>query len=87
LPRKPDPIFAAIERHRQAWETLKSAPLDDDQVRLREAVLGTESEVVNIRPTTTAGAVALRAYHREHRHRERMYPAPNPGEYSNWGKG
>src|ERR1700691_2689743 len=29
---EPDPIFAAIERHRQAWETLKSAPHDDDQV-------------------------------------------------------
>jgi hypothetical protein len=85
--QEPDPIFAAIERHRQAWETLKSAPHDDDQVRLREAVLVTESEVVNIRPTTTAGAVALRAYHREHRHRERMYPAPSPSENWNWGKG
>jgi hypothetical protein len=84
---EPDPIFAAIERHRQAWETLESAPHDDDQVRLHEAVLDAESEVVNIRPTTTAGAVALRAYHREHRHRERMYPAPYPAENWNWGKG
>ena len=84
---EPDPIFAAIERHRQAWETLKSAPHDDDQVRLHEAVLDAESEVVNIRPTTTAGAVALRTYHREHRYRERMYPTPYPGEYWNWGKG
>ena len=84
---EPDPIFAAIERHRQAWETLKSAPHDDDQMRLHEAVLDAESEVVNIRPTTTAGAVALRAYHREHRHRERTYPAPYPSENWNWGKG
>jgi hypothetical protein len=84
---EPDPIFAAIERHRQAWETLKSAPHDDDQVRLHEAVLDAESEVVNIRPTTTAGAVALRTYHREHRYRERMYPTPYPSEYWNWGKG
>jgi hypothetical protein len=84
---EPDPIFAAIERHRQAWETLKGAPHDDDQVRLHEAVLDAESEVVNIRPTTTAGAVALRTYHREHRYRERMYPTPYPGEYWNWGKG
>jgi hypothetical protein len=84
---EPDPIFAAIERHRQAWETLESAPHDDDQVRLHEAVLDAESEVVNIRPTTTAGAVALRTYHREHRYRERMYPTPYPGEYWNWGKG
>jgi len=84
---EPDPIFAAIEHHRQAWETLKSAPHDDDQMHLHEAVLVAESEVVNIRPTTTAGAVALRAYHREHRHRERMYPAPFPGEYQYWGKG
>ena len=84
---QPDPIFAAIEHHRQAWETLKIAAHDDDQMRLHEAVLGAESEVVNIRPTTTAGAVALRAYHREHRYRERTYPAPAPGEYWNWGKG
>jgi hypothetical protein len=82
-----DPIFAAIERHRQAWETFKSATHDDDQMRLHEAVLVAESEVVNIRPTTTAGAVALRAYHREHRYRERMYPTPSPGEYRYWGKG
>jgi len=84
---EPDPIFAAIEHHRQAWETLKSAPHDDDQMRLHEAVLVAESEVVNIRPTTTAGAVALRAYHREHRYRERMYPTPFQGEYRYWGKG
>jgi hypothetical protein len=85
--QEPDPIFAAIERHQQAWENLKSAPHDDDQIRLHEAVLVAESEVVNIRPTTTAGAVALRAYHREHRYRERMYPAPFPGESQYWGKG
>ena len=84
---EPDPIFAAIEHHRQAWETLKRAPHDDDQMRLREAVLVAESEVVNIRPTTTAGAVALRAYHREHRYRERMYPTPPPDEYWYGGKG
>jgi hypothetical protein len=84
---EPDPIFAAIEHHRQAWEALRSAPHDDDQMRLREAVLVAESEVVNVRPTTTAGAVALRAYHREHRYRERMYPAPFPSEYQYGGKG
>jgi hypothetical protein len=84
---EPDPIFAAIERHRQAWETLESAPHDDDQMRLHVAVLEAESEVVNVRPTTTAGAVALRAYHREHRYRERMYPVPYPSENWNWGKG
>jgi hypothetical protein len=83
---EPDPIFAAIEHHRQAWETLISAPLDDDQMRLHEAVLEAESEVVNIRPTTTAGTVALRTYHREHRYRERTYPTPPP-EYGYGGKG
>ena len=82
-----DPILAAIERHRQAWETFKSASHDDDQMRLHEAVLVAESELVNIRPTTKAGVVALRTYHREHRYRERMYPTPFPPE--NWysGKG
>jgi hypothetical protein len=84
---EPDPIFAAIERHRQAWERLESAPHDDDQMRLHVAVLEAESEVVNVRPTTTAGAVALRAYHREHRYRERMYPTPYQPENWNWGKG
>src|SRR3984957_5757661 len=83
----PDPIFAAIEHHRQAWEALNSASHDDDQMRLHVAVLEAESAVVNIRPTSTAGAVALRAYHREHRHRERMYPTPYPSENGNWGKG
>jgi hypothetical protein len=82
-----DPIFAAIERHRQAWETLESASHDDDQMRLHEAVLGAESEVVNTRPTTAAGAKSLQAYHREHRYRERTYPAPYPSENWNWGKG
>jgi hypothetical protein len=84
---EPDPIFAAIERHRQAWEALRSSPHDDDQMRLHEAVLSAESEVVNIRPTTAAGAVALRAYHREHRNRERLYPTPYPPENWSWGKG
>jgi hypothetical protein len=56
-------------------------------MRLHEAVLIAESEVVNIRPTTTAGAVALRAYHREHRYRERTYPTPLPNEYGYSGKG
>ncbi len=84
---EPDPIFAAIEHHRQAWETLRNAPHDADQMRLHEAVLDAESEVVNVRPTTTAGALALRSYHREHRYRERMYPTPYPTENWNWGKG
>ena len=84
---EPDPIFAAIEHHRQAWEALNSAPQDADQMRLHVAVLEAESEVVNIRPTTTAGAVALRAYHREHRYRERTYPTPFPSEYGYSGKG
>jgi hypothetical protein len=84
---EPDPIFAAIEHHRQAWETLESALHDDDQMRLHAAVLVAEFQVVNIRPTTTAGVVALRAYHREHRYRERMYPTPLPSESQYWGKG
>jgi hypothetical protein len=83
---EPDPIFAAIERHRQAWETLTSAPHDADQALLHEAVLDAESEVVNIRPRTAAGAVALRTYHREHQYRERAYPVPPP-QYGYWGKG
>jgi hypothetical protein len=82
-----DPIFAAIERHRQAWETFRNASHDDDQMRLHEAVLVAESEVVNIRPTTAAGVLALRTYHREQRYRERTYPTPYPGENWNWGKG
>jgi hypothetical protein len=82
-----DPILAAIEHHRQAWQSLKSAAHDDDQVRLHEAVLTAESVLVNIRPTTTAGMVAMRTYHREHRRRERMYPTAPPDENWYWGKG
>ena len=84
---EPDPIFAAIEHHRKAWESLKSAPHDDDHARLHQAVLTAESELVNIRPTTAAGMVALRAYHREQRRWERTYPAPPPVENWYWGKG
>jgi hypothetical protein len=81
-----DPIFTLIDQHRQAWEILKRAPHDDDQ-GLHDAVLASEFEVVNTRPTTTAGIVALRNYHREHRYHERLYPYPFPGEYGYWGKG
>jgi len=82
-----DPIFAAIGHHRQAWETLRKAAQDNDLMRLREALLVAESELVNTRPTTTDGVVALRTYHREHRYRERMYPTPFPAESGYWGKG
>jgi hypothetical protein len=75
-----DPIFTLIDQHRQAWETLKRTPHDDD-LGLHEAVLASEFAVVNTRPTTTAGIVALRNYHREHRYYERFYPIPYPGEY------
>jgi hypothetical protein len=82
-----DPIFTLIDQHRQAWETLKRAPHDDD-LGLHDAVLASEFAVVNTRPTTTAGIVALRDYHREHRYHERFYPAPFPREYwYHWGKG
>jgi len=75
-----DPIFTLIDQHRQAWETLKRAPHDADQ-GLHDAVLASEYAVVNTRPRTSAGIVALRNYHREHRYHERMYPTPWPGEY------
>ncbi len=84
--REPDPIFAAIDGHRRAWEALSGASDDQDHARLREAVLSAESEVVNTRPTTPAGVVALRTYHRELRERERAYPPPSH-QYSNRGKG
>ena len=81
-----DPIFTLIDQHRQAWEALKRADHDDDQ-GLHEALLASEFEVVNTRPTTTAGIMALRNYHREHRYHERLYPPVIPGEYWYWGKG
>jgi len=81
-----DPILTLIEQHRRAWESLKRVAHDDDQ-GLHEALLAREFEVVNTRPTTTAGIVALRNYHREHRYHERLYPTPFPGEYWYWGKG
>jgi hypothetical protein len=73
-------VFPLIDQHRRAWETLKRAPHDADQ-GLHEAVLASEFAVINTRPTTTAGIVALRNYHREYRYHERMYPTPWPGEY------
>jgi hypothetical protein len=79
-----DPIFTLIDQHRQAWEALKRTPHDDDP-GLHEAVLASEFAVVSTRPKTTAGIVALRNYHREHRYYERFYPIPYPREYWYYG--
>ena len=84
---EPDPIFAAIEHHRQAWETLKSAPHDDDQMRLHEAVLIAESEVVNIRPTTTAGVWLCAPITANIGTASACTLIPYPSENWNWGKG
>jgi hypothetical protein len=67
-PPDSDPILAAIEHHRRAWHALKIAP-DHDDTRLHEAVLDAEAGVVNTLPTTPAGVLALRTYHRELRER------------------
>lgn len=85
-----DPVLAAIERHRQAWEALNVA--GDDHARWHEAVLAAEAELVDTRPTTSAGVEALRAYHQEARYRERSYPRPYPEYWRDqywrgWGKG
>jgi hypothetical protein len=90
-----DPVFAAIERHKLAWETLTAA--GDDHARWDEAVLIAETELIDTRPTTPAGVAALRAYHQEARYRERLYQH-SPDEYRpheywreqywrGWGKG
>ena len=78
-----DPVFAAIEQHRQAWQALANAP-DDEQGRLHEAVLAAEAQIVDTRPRTAAGVVALRGYHRELRRRY-YYAPPLPDPY--WGSG
>ena len=82
-----DPIFAAIEKHRRAWAAMNDAAHNDDHARLHEAVLTAESEVVNTRPTTGAGVVALRTYHRELRDRGHIYEQPYPREDWSGGKG
>jgi hypothetical protein len=81
-----DPIFTLIDQHRQAWEALKRADDDDDR-GLHEVLLASEFAVTNTRPTTTAGIMALRNYHHEHRYHERLYPPVIPPEYWYWGKG
>jgi hypothetical protein len=85
-----DPIFAAIEKHRQAWEALNGAGVD--QAQLHEAVLAAESDLVATRPSTSAGVAALRAYHHEARRRLYRYPYHEeyyyPRDYYwGWGKG
>ena len=81
-----DPVFAAIERHRQAWEALNGA--GDDQARWHETLLTAETELVDTRPTTSAGVAALRAYHQEARYRGRYYHEESwPNQYWQWRRG
>lgn len=74
----PDPIFAAIERHRRAWDDLnvisdlteaaengdKNAELKADQ--LHEAVNNATDRLLDVVPTTIAGVSALLDYAAEY---------------------
>jgi hypothetical protein len=67
-----DPIFEAIERHRLAWAELgdRCSALDEagtpearaEEHRLNKAVNEARDEMIEIEPTTLAGAVALLRY-------------------------
>jgi hypothetical protein len=71
---KPDPILAAIEEHRRAWDDLgQCSDLDQAAIagdkkaarklkRLETAVADAQDNLVDIPPTTIAGAAALLAY-------------------------
>jgi hypothetical protein len=75
----PDPIFAAIEAHRQAWaalcadcSALDEAAFAGDQKaeqeldRLNDAADAATDGLIDIVPTTIAGASALLAYAADH---------------------
>jgi hypothetical protein len=67
-----DPVFAAIEAHRAAWEVLAAdySRLADDETpaaqakleKLNQAVSDARDALANTEPTTMAGAIALLRY-------------------------
>jgi hypothetical protein len=74
-----DPIFAAIDTHKRAWaaldrdcSALTDAEADGDQQaqqtldRLHDAIDDAETELLNVIPTTIAGASALLMYAADH---------------------
>jgi MoxR-like ATPase len=70
---EPDPIFAAIAAHRQAWKNLDGcSALDEADTTEADAELDRlwlahdNARAALINPTTTAGAAALLRYVAEH---------------------
>jgi len=68
-PTEPDPIFAALERHREAWNDLlaRCSGLADEKTpegqaayqALQDGCAAAEENLIETAPTTMAGAVAL----------------------------
>jgi hypothetical protein len=69
---EPDPIFAAIAAHRSAWAALcrDCSRLDEEDTpeaqtklsKLHDAVSEAEEQLIEIEPTTMAGAITLLRY-------------------------
>jgi hypothetical protein len=79
---EPDPIFAAIEAHKRAWSELegilikasRARVLDPNVDQAHDLLDETADKLVEIVPTTVAGAVALLTYAAEFAHGGNSWP-------------
>jgi hypothetical protein len=66
LAAEPDPIFAAIERHKVAyqvrWEALEAGCDSDTDQAMCDADWNARDALLQVRPTTIAGVAALARY-------------------------
>jgi hypothetical protein len=76
---EPDPIFAAIQRHKDAYVAHGAADtVDGDLDAAANADFDARDALLEVQPTTIAGAVALLRYSWEF--------CQQPGEESIWGE-
>jgi hypothetical protein len=59
---EPDPIFAAIEAHRQAFLECEGCGIEENVSRLSDIETGALCDLLEVTPTTLAGVVALSRY-------------------------
>lgn len=79
-PRQADTTLAAIDEHRQAWDALTRGSTNCDD--WHQAFMTAEAKLVESRPVTADGLMALREYEQEARRRRAPYPSFQPPEYS-----
>jgi hypothetical protein len=61
----PDPIFAAIERHKAAWRNCEQCQTDEEIAQTCDAAGAEALALLEINPTTLTGVAALLRYSAE----------------------